>query len=50
MERFPNGEDPYPEKKGRLKKQRKKKTIVKHERGVVIILTFEFEHISRLFF
>ena len=38
-------------KKGRLKKQRKKKkTIVKHERGIVIILTFEFEHISRLLF
>jgi hypothetical protein len=39
------------EKEGRIKKQRKKKkTIVKHERGIVIILTFEFEHISRLLF
>ena len=28
----------------------KKKKIVKHERGIVIILTFEFEHISRLLF
>ena len=38
-------------RKGRLKKQRKKKkTIVKHERGIVIISTFEFEHISRLLF
>ena len=36
-------------KKGRLKKQRKKK-IVKHERRIVIILTFEFEYISRLLF
>jgi hypothetical protein len=35
-------------KKGDLKK--KKKTIVKHERRIVIILTFEFEQISRLFF
>ena len=31
---------------GRLKK----KKIVKHERRIVIILTFEFEHISRLLF
>ena len=37
-------------KKRRLKKQRKKKTIVKHKRGIVMILTFEFEHISRLLF
>ena len=38
------------EKKGRLKKLRKKKTIVKHEREIMIILTFEFEYISRLLF
>ena len=37
-------------KKGYLKKKEKKKTIVKHEYGIVIILTFEFEHISRLLF
>ena len=39
-------------KKGDLKKkkQNKTKTIVKHERGIVIILTFEFEQISRLLF
>ena len=35
-------------KKGDLKNKEKK--IVKHERGIVIILTFEFEHISRLLF
>ena len=35
-------------KKGRLKKK-KKKTIVEHEHGMVIILTFEFEQISRSF-
>ena len=32
------------------KKKRKKKTILEHERGIVIILTFEFEQISRLLF
>ena len=37
-------------KKGRLKKTKKKKTIVKHKRETMIILTFEFEHISRLLF
>ena len=37
-------------KKGELKNKEKKKTIVKHERGIVIILTFEFEQISRLLF
>ena len=31
-------------------KEKEKKIIVKHERGIVIILTFEFEHISRLLF
>ena len=31
-------------------REKKKKTIVKHERGIMIILTFEFEHISRLLF
>jgi hypothetical protein len=36
-------------KKGDLKNIEKKK-IVKHERGIVIILTFEFEYISRLLF
>jgi hypothetical protein len=36
-------------KKGDLK-NKEKKTIVKHEHGIVIILTFEFEHISRLLF
>ena len=35
-------------KEGRLKK--KKKKIVKYERGIVIILTFKFEYISRLLF
>ena len=33
----------------RLKKKLKK-IIVKHECGIVIILTFEFLHISRLLF
>ena len=28
----------------------KEKKIVKHERGIIIILTFEFEHISKLLF
>ena len=28
--------------------QKKKKTIVKHERWIVVILIFEFEQISRL--
>ena len=28
----------------------KKKKFVKHERGIVIILTFEFEQINRLLF
>ena len=39
-------------KKGDIKKkkQNKTKTIVKHERGIVIILTLEFEQISRLLF
>ena len=37
-------------KKGRLKNKEKKKTIVKHERGIMMILTFEFEYISRLLF
>jgi hypothetical protein len=37
-------------KKGDLKNKEEKKTIVKHKRGIVIILTFEFEHISRLLF
>ena len=32
------------------KKKKKKKTIINHERGIVIILTFEFEKISRLLF
>ena len=36
-------------KKGDLK-NKEKKTIVKHEREIMIILTFEFEHISRLLF
>ena len=31
-------------------REREKKKIVKHERRIVIILTFEFEHISRLLF
>jgi hypothetical protein len=35
-------------KEGRLKK--KKKIIVEHKLGIVIILTFEFEHISRFLF
>ena len=35
-------------KKGDLKNKEKKKTIVKHEREIVIILTFEFEQINRL--
>ena len=35
-------------KKGELKNKEKK--IVKHERGIVIILTSEFEHISKLLF
>ena len=34
------------EKKGRLKK----KKTVKHEHGIVILLTFEFEQINRLLF
>ncbi len=38
------------EKKGRVKKKKKKKTIVNNKRGIVIILTFEFKHISRLLF
>jgi hypothetical protein len=37
-------------KKGDSKKKKKKKEIVKHEHGIVIILTFEFEYISRLLF
>jgi hypothetical protein len=36
-------------KKGRLRKE-KKKTILKHECGIVIILTFEFKQISILLF
>jgi hypothetical protein len=32
------------------KKKKKKKTIVKYECGIVIILTFKFEQISRLLF
>ena len=32
------------------KRDSKKKKIVKHDRGIVIILTFEFELISRLLF
>ena len=36
-------------KEGRLKKKKKKK-IVKYEGGIVIILTFKFEYISRLLF
>ena len=44
-------EDIRVKKKGDLKnKEKKNKTIVKHERGIVIILTFEFEHINRLLF
>ena len=37
-------------KKKRDLKKKKKKKIVKHERGIMIILTFEFKHISRLLF
>ncbi len=41
-------------KKGRYekkkKKKKKKKRTVKHERGIVILLTFEFEQINRLLF
>jgi hypothetical protein len=32
------------------KKKKKKKKAVKHEREVVILLTFEFEQISKLLF
>ena len=32
--------------KGDVREKKKKKTIMKHERGIVILLTFEFE--SRL--
>ena len=42
-------EDVREKKKGDSKKKKKKK-IVKHELGIVMILTFEFEHISRLLF
>ena len=37
-------------KKEELKNKEKKKTIVKHECGIVIILTFEFKQISILLF
>ena len=43
-----NKGDVREKKKGDLKNIEKK--IVKHERRIVIILTFEFEHISRLLF
>ena len=50
LERGVDKGDVREKKKGELKNKEKKKTIVKHERGIVIILTFEFEHISRLLF
>ena len=46
-----NKGDVREKKKGDLKNKEKKiKIIVKHERGIVIILTFEFEHITPLTF
>jgi vacuolar-type H+-ATPase subunit F/Vma7 len=41
-------EDVREKKKEDLKNKEKK--IVKHEHGIVIILTFKFEHINRLLF
>ena len=37
-------------KKGYLKNKEKKKKILKHECGIVIILTFEFTQMRRLLF
>ena len=36
--------------KGDVREKKKKNTILKQESGIVIILTFEFEQISRLLF
>ena len=36
--------------KGDVREKKKKKTIVKYECVIVIILTFKFEQISRLLF
>jgi hypothetical protein len=46
-----NKEDVREKKKRETQKKKKQnKTTVKHERGIMIILTFEFEQISRLLF
>ena len=38
------------EKEKRETKKKKKKKIVKHERRIVILLTFKFKQMSRLLF
>ena len=45
-----SGVDKREVREKKKKKRETKKKIVKYERGIVILLTFEFEQINRLLF